>query len=132
MGGSCTAFQIDKTAFRKNREILKGIPQTEPDHAKAERTFSDYLAFGSMPAIIDENIEAHEKRDWLRDYIRTYLQRDVRDLANLRESEPFIRDQKALAHLSGEFSTTSQLAKHSGISQQTSKRFVHYLEHSYQ
>jgi hypothetical protein len=38
-----------------------------------------------MLAIIDENIEEHEKREWLRDYIRTYLQKDVRDLANLRE-----------------------------------------------
>jgi predicted AAA+ superfamily ATPase len=85
-----------------------------------------------MPAIIDENIESHEKREWLRDYIRTYLQRDVRDLANLRELEPFVRAQKALANLSGELLNTSQLAKQSGISMQTAKRFVHYLELSYQ
>ena len=65
-------------------------------------------------------------------FIRTYLQRDVRDLANLRELEPFVRAQKALANLSGELLNTSQLAKQSGISMQTAKRFVHYLELSYQ
>ena len=124
--------RLIKLLSGKNREILNGIPQTELSYAKAERTFSDYLAFGSMPAIIDENIEAHEKREWLRDYIRTYLQRDVRDLANLRELEPFVRAQKALANLSGELLNTSQLAKQSGISMQTAKRFVHYLELSYQ
>ena len=85
-----------------------------------------------MPAIIDKNIEAHEKRECLRDYIRTYLQRDVRDLENLLDLEPFVRAQKALANLSGELLNTSQLAKQSGISIQTAKRFVHYLELSYQ
>ena len=111
---------------------MLAFPQTEPDHAKAERTFSNYLTCGSMPAIIDENIEKHEKREWLRDYIRTYLQRDVRDLANLRELEPFVRAQKVLANLSGMLLNISQLAKQSGISMQTAKRFVHYLELSYQ
>ena len=52
-----------------------------------------------MPAIVDDSLESIEKRDWLRDYVSTYLQRDIRDLANLRELKPFVRAQKTLASL---------------------------------
>ena len=124
--------RLIKLVSTEKRDILSGIPQADSSYAKAEQSFSAYLEYGSMPSIVDENIEAYEKREWLMDYIRTYLQRDVRDLANLRELEPFIRAQKTLAGLTGQLLNTSQLAKQSGISMQTAKRFVYYLELSYQ
>lgn len=112
--------------------ILQGIPLTDSGYAKAEKAFADYLNDGAMPAIVDDALTAEEKRGWLHDYISTYLQRDVRDLANLRELEPFVRAQKALASLTGQLLNISYLAKQAGISMQTAKRFVSYLEISYQ
>ncbi len=85
-----------------------------------------------MPITVDKELTADEKNQWLRDYIRTYLQRDLRDLANLKELEPFVRAQKSVAHLSGQLLNYSHIAKQSGISVPTAKRFVRYLEISYQ
>ncbi|QQZ28678.1 ATP-binding protein [Thiothrix subterranea] len=112
--------------------ILQGIPLTDTRYAKAENAWADYLEYGAMPAIVDSSVEKSEKREWLQDYIRTYLQRDVRDLGNMRELEPFVRAQKALAALSGQLLNVSELAKQAGISAVTAKRFISYLEISYQ
>ena len=111
---------------------LQGIPQTSQSFAQADTEFTEYLQYGAMPAIVDDSLEASEKRDWLRDYVSTYLQRDVRDLANLRELEPFVRAQKTLSSLTSQLLNTSTLAKQAGITNVTAKRFIHYLEVSYQ
>jgi predicted AAA+ superfamily ATPase len=115
-----------------NIDCLQGIPQTSQEFAQANIEFEEYLQHGAMPAIVDDSLEADEKRDWLRDYVSTYLQRDIRDLANLRELEPFVRAQKTLSSLTSQLLNTSTLAKQAGISNVTAKRFIHYLEVSYQ
>ncbi len=111
---------------------LDGLPLADERYAEAQVAFADYLRFGAMPAIVDVELNEQEKYDWLQDYVRTYLQRDVRDLANLRELEPFVRAQKTLATLTGQSLNLSELAKQAGISAKTAKRFVTYLEVSYQ
>ncbi len=111
---------------------LEGLPQNSESYAQAQIAFDDYLHYGAMPAIVDKTLEPIERRDWLRDYVSTYLQRDIRDLANLRELEPFVRAQKTLASLTSQLLNTSHLAKQAGISNVTAKRFIQYLEISYQ
>ncbi|MDP6775530.1 MAG: ATP-binding protein [Candidatus Latescibacteria bacterium] len=111
---------------------LVGIPQREERFANAKQVWDGYLRFGAMPALSDAALAPEEKYEWLGNYIQTYLQRDVRDLANLRDLEPFVRAQKALATLTGRLLNTSGLARRSGISGPTAKRFITYLEISYQ
>jgi len=111
---------------------LHGIPQTSQHYAQADTEFEQYLHYGAMPAIVDASLDESEKRDWLRDYVSTYLQRDIRDLANLRELEPFVRAQKTLSSLTSQLLNTSTLAKQAGITNATAKRFIHYLDISYQ
>lgn len=115
-----------------NADCLQGIPNNSTEYAEAESAFQEYLHYGAMPAIVDDSLEDSEKRDWLRDYVSTYLQRDIRDLANLRELEPFVRAQKTLSSLTSQLLNTSTLAKQAAISPLTAKRFIHYLEVSYQ
>lgn len=113
-------------------EVLQGIPNSSEQFANAHQQFEQYLQYGAMPAIVDDSLESRERRDWLRDYVSTYLQRDIRDLANLRELEPFVRAQKTLAALTSQLLNTSTLAKQAAITNVTAKRFIHYLEISYQ
>lgn len=113
-------------------EVLHGIPNSSQQYAKARQQFEQYLQYGAMPAIVDDTLESRDKRDWLRDYVSTYLQRDIRDLANLRELEPFVRAQKTLASLTSQLLNNSTLAKQAAVTNVTAKRFIHYLEISYQ
>ncbi len=115
-----------------NNKLSEGIPLQNKQYAETSILMEKYLQFGAMPAIVDDDLDDEEKFDWLHDYIQTYLQRDIRDLANLRELEPFVRAQKALAGLTGECINISNIVRQAGISSKTAKRFLTYLEISYQ
>ncbi len=115
-----------------DQKHIEGIPLQSEQYAANSRLMEQYLQFGAMPAIIDDDLDDEDKFDWLRDYIQTYLQRDIRDLANLRELEPFVRAQKALAGLTGQCININNLARQSGVAPKTARRFLTYLEMSYQ
>jgi hypothetical protein len=84
-----------------------------------------------MPVIhqLADHAEIHE---WLHNYRRMYLERDVKDLASLRDLEPFITAQKAIASYTGKMVNFSDLARLASISPSTAKRFLRYLELSFQ
>ena len=113
-------------------DLFDGNPATDERFARVSEIMNEYLQFGAMPAIVDSTLEDREKYDWLYDYVQTYLQRDVRDLANIQDLEPFVRAQKTIAGLTAQVVNLNNLAKLSGISAPTAKRFLYYLEISYQ
>lgn len=102
------------------------------DHGNALQVFDYYLTHGGYPAITDISITNDERREWLYNYIRTYLERDIRDLVNLRDLEPFVRIQRTSALLTGQTVNYSQLAREAGITAGTAQRFIRYLELSHQ
>lgn len=115
-----------------NIPALPSSYSLDENHARGLSGFSYYLNFGGYPAIIDSNITDEERREWLNNYIRTYLERDIRDLVNLKELEPFVRIQKTTSILTGSQVNFSQLAREAGIASNTAQRFLRYLEVSNQ
>lgn len=115
------------------REILHdGIPLQEDSYAEAELYLAHYLEFGAMPAVMDPGLSDEDRNDWLGNYVRTYLQRDLRDLANLRDLMPFVRLLRAIAGRTGGLLNVNELARLAGVTARTANRFVSYLELSYQ
>jgi uncharacterized protein len=98
----------------------------------ASSAFERYLRIGGYPALWKEPIPEDDARQWLYDYVQTYLQRDIRDLAEIRHLEPFVLAQQVSARLTGESVNYSALAKESGITAKTAQRFLQYLQMSYQ
>jgi len=103
-----------------------------PDHAARFRAFDYYLKFGGYPAIIGEDLSDEDRYNWLKGYVRTYLERDIRDLADFRNLEPFVLTQHMTALHTGQTTNYSSLAKEAGITSATAKHFLTYLEISYQ
>jgi len=112
-------------------ELMPALP-LHLQHSKIMAAFTHYLQFGGYPALVSDRLNDAERRDWLQNYQRTYLERDVRDLAEFRNLEPFIRIQKSAAHLTGQLLNYSSLARDAGVKGQTAQRFIYYLEMSYQ
>ncbi|MEX0598188.1 MAG: AAA family ATPase, partial [Candidatus Paceibacterota bacterium] len=90
---------IEKSEFQKY--LSTGIwPETlsnfqlYPDFANRLHVFDYYLKFGGYPALTAQNISNEDRNDWLKNYVRTYLERDVRDLAEFRNLEPFVKTQR--------------------------------------
>ncbi|HHS95708.1 MAG TPA: ATP-binding protein, partial [Phaeodactylibacter sp.] len=102
------------------------------DFAERKAAFDHYLKLGGYPALVDDTLDDDERYHWLRNYIRTYLERDIRDLADFKSLEPFVKLQKITALLTGQMMNYSLLGKEAGISSATAKRYLQYLELSYQ
>ena len=56
-----------------------------------------YLKYGGYPALVSEDMNDDDRFVWLKNYVNTYLERDIRDLATFRDLEPFIKLQRAVA-----------------------------------
>lgn len=104
----------------------------DPEMAKKQTAYSHYCTFGGYPALTDTQLSDEQKYIWIGQYVRTYLERDIRDLASFRELEPFVILQRALAVQTSQTINASTLATQTGLSVKTVQRYIQYLNISYQ
>ncbi len=91
----------------------------------APKTLLDVLWTGAYPAIQDQSIPADR---WYRDYVTTYVQRDVSQvlaIGNLRTFGTFLR---LCAGRTGQVLNLSSLGADAGISHNTAKSWLSVLE----
>ena len=88
----------------------------------------EMLFTGSYPAIHDRGLEPST---WLDGYIRTYVERDVRTIANIGDLETFLRFLGLCAGRSGQLLNRSSLGGDAGIDQTTVSRWISILQASY-
>jgi len=117
----------------KNEE-KEYLPSFLLDKHRGEKleAYSHYLKYGAFPAISENNSNEDEKFDWLHNYVRTYLERDIRDLASFRDLDPFIKLQQYLALNTGNLVNASSIANLLEINIKTVQRYLKYFEISYQ
>jgi predicted AAA+ superfamily ATPase len=97
-----------------------------------QQAWDHYLKFGGYPAVSDTELHDEEKYDWLKNYVQTYLERDIRDLASFRDLEPFVKLQRYLAINTGNLVNVSAIATQLGLGAKTVSRYIRYFEISYQ
>ncbi len=102
------------------------------DFALKRKAYDSYLQYGGYPVLTHKNLDEKDKREWLANYVKTYLERDVKDLAAFRDLEPFVKLQKYLANITGNLINYSSISKEVGVSMPTVKRYIQYMELSYQ
>lgn len=100
--------------------------------AGKQKAWDHYISFGGYPFVSDDELTTQEKLDWLRNYVKTYLERDIRDLAMFRDLEPFVKLQRYTAINTGNLINASAVATQLGISAKTVSRYINYMEISYQ
>lgn len=107
--------------------ILTLLPLSLRELALAgiEQKRDECLYFGGMPRIFDSNIEPNI---YYRDYFRTYVERDVRDLIRIRDFDRFDIFVKLLAGRVGQILNTSSLAADVGVSNKTIAEWISVLE----
>ena len=92
------------------------------------RTAWEIIHRGSMPAM-----SAGPAMDWelfYASYVRTYLERDVRDLSQVGDEIKFLRFMTAVAALTGQLLNMASLARDAGVSQPTAERWLSILRAS--
>ncbi|MDR2585416.1 MAG: ATP-binding protein [Prevotellaceae bacterium] len=121
--------------YMQNKAELNNLLPTfslDKRFAQKRRVFDFALQFGGYPALTNEILSDDERREWLRNYVITFLERDIRDLAAFRDLEPFVKLQHYLANITAGMVNFSSIAKETGVSVPTVQRYVRYMELSYQ
>ena len=83
---------------------------------------------GGYPALYDRQLSP---RDWFPNYVATYLERDVRQLLEVRNLSLFQRFLKMCAARTAQLLNLSALAADCGISHVTARQWLTVLEASY-
>jgi len=99
---------------------------TLPDKRKKPPfTLEKILYQGLYPRIHDKKLDA---QDWLSAYYRTYVERDVRDIANIGNLETFQRFVRLCAGRTGQLLNHSSLASDCGVSHTTARHWISILQ----
>jgi len=107
---------------------LKGLSlhQTYEDKVSV----SEVILRGNYPEIASR--KSVDRQLWCGSYISTYLERDVRNLAQIGDLSQFERFLRLCAIRTGQLLNLSELAKEIGMSVPTVKRWLSILETGYQ
>jgi len=111
---------------------LPPAAELDQHYPQAAAAWDRFVRNGGMPALTADGYTDESRREWLTDYARTYLQRDLADLASLNALEPFVRVQQVLAARSGYPVNFSDVARSASVSSITAKHYLEYLSVSYQ
>ena len=91
-------------------------------------TLDDLLYKGSYPPLYDRALIPAQ---WYAGYVTTYLERDVRQLINVRGLAAFQRFIRLCAGRTGQLLNLSSLANDCGITHNTARAWISILEASY-
>lgn len=113
-------------------EVIASAPMAlPPGEEESSRRALDHLAhWGGMPSLL--HLSEERRRDWLSSYVRTYLERDLADLARLSDLQPFHAFQRLTALRAAQLLSYSELARDAKVSAGTARNYLEYLRISYQ
>jgi len=111
------------------RQMGESGPPTDETRLWRGRA-EDHFAWGGYPAL--EPMSSEDRRIWLRDFRRTYLERDLADLGRVADLDQFALAQNLLAARTARLLSYSEVARELGVAVNTVKRYVRFLEISYQ
>ena len=100
----------------------------ELPEALAPVTIDELLYRGLYPPIYDRGLDPSR---WYANYVQTYLERDLRQLVNVRDLSSFQVFLRLCAGRSGQLVNLSDLAADCGISHNTAKAWLSVLEASF-
>jgi predicted AAA+ superfamily ATPase len=95
---------------------------------RAPASVDELLHTGLFPPIHDRKIEPHI---WIQDYIGTYLERDVRQILNIKDLATFQRFVQLCAGRIGQLLNLSSLASDTGITRVTAESWLSVLQASH-
>lgn len=92
------------------------------------REYEETLFSGFYPPIHDRSLDPNI---WIANYVKTYIERDLRQLIEIRDLSTFQRFIKMCAAYSGQLLNLSSLANDCGITHNTAKAWISILEASF-
>jgi len=125
-------FTLDFEEFLWFKEKKIRLRTKLPDilHNELRDLYTEYALMGGYPAIVlEKSIEKKEFK--LKQIINTYIKKDIRDLADIRNINKFNILLKLLASQSGNLLNILELSNTLGIARQTIEDYLFIMENTY-
>ena len=133
--GRTVNFEIYPLSFREML-LFKGIPfypgvaLTKVKGQELQALYLEYALYGGYPKIV-LTAEKDRKEKYLQQIIDTYVRKDIRDLAEIRDVSGFNRLLEVLASQSGNLLNIAELSNTCDLARQTIERYLFILEQTY-
>lgn len=115
----------------KSKDVLSLLRELDLKQVCSDKlSLSELILRGSYPEIASKR--SVDRRLWCSSYISTYLERDIRNLAQIGDLSQFERFLRLCAVRTGQLLNLSEMAKDIGVSVPAVKRWVSMLEVSRQ
>lgn len=111
--------------------ILKLLPFSHSEMRNAgvdRKTVDEQIFYGCYPRIYDKDIHP---TDYYPNYIRTYVERDIRNIKQIGDLSLFVKFVKLCAGRIGQILNKASLANECGISEPTVQSWLSILEQCY-
>lgn len=96
-----------------------------------DKELLSFILYGGYPKIY--NLKTKQAGFlWFKNYVSTYIERDLRDLAQVGDIDTFQHVYRLIAFHSGNIMNMSTIAGNTGVSVQTIKRYISILRTSFQ
>ncbi len=114
-----------------NAQSINEITAGLSGELHAKEAWTESALIGGYPSVVLADSQAERTR-WFDGYVRTYLERDLQDVASISALVDFRRVMGLGALRLGQIVNQSELARDAALSQATVHRYLNLLEASYQ
>lgn len=124
--------------FKKKKNKLSAVPDKNwpkirkfpPDARSCEELFEEYLKFGGFPGVV-LTPQGKDKEVALKDILYSYIEQDVRKLADFSKIEALESLIKLLAERVGQKVEIARLSSETGLARPTVNEYLEFLEKTY-
>ena len=135
LAGRTVNFEIFNLSFKEfllfkqyAYEESKLYTKKKTDELRA--LFKEYILYGGYPKIV-LTPEIEKKEKYLQQIIDTYVKKDIRDLADVKDIDKFNKLLEALASQIGQQINITELSNTTRIAKQTIERYLFIMENTY-
>jgi len=107
------------------RETFSGLTTEE-----LKKSYKEYVLYGGYPRIVLEN-DISRKEIYLQQIIDTYIRKDIRDLAGIKDILKFNKLLEVLSEQSGKLLNILELANTTRLSRPTIENYLFLMENTY-
>ena len=133
--GRTVNFEIFNLSFKeflsfRNYTFEEGKVYTQKKIDELRAMFKEYILYGGYPKIVLTS-EVERKEKYLQQIIDTYVKKDIRDLADVKDIDKFNKLLEALASQSGQQLNVAELSNTTRIAKQTAEKYLFIMENTY-
>lgn len=135
LAGRTVNFEIFNLSFKeflqfRKYHFEKGMAYTAKKIEELKALFKEYILYGGYPKIV-LTAEVSMKEKYLQQIIDTYVKKDIRDLADIKDIDKFNKLIETLASQSGQQLNIAELSGTTKIAKQTIEKYLFIMENTY-